>query len=278
LLFGAGDAAKQSHFIGEITDEAERQAARAQLRRMMEYAEYTGCRWRDLLSYFDETLEGKGCGTCDNCLQPRETYDGTLHAQKFLSCVYRISQASRFATGMNHVIDVLQGSESEKVRRWGHDRLSTFGIGRELGRPDWSALGRELIRLGLLVQETGQFPTIGITPEGLEALKLRRSIELTRPLTGATAAPRRRREVPGTIECDEALFEQLRILRKKIADERKVPAYVILGDVSLRHLARDLPRTSAELEAIPGWGAKKIAEFGEVFLAAIANLRKSAQL
>lgn len=271
LLFSAGDAAKQTHFIDEITDEDERQAARDQLRRMVTYAECPSCRWWNLLSYFDETPSGDGCGNCDNCTEPRETYDGTLHGQKLLSCVYRISQVTRFSTGLNHVIDVLTGSQNEKIRKWGHDQISTHGIGKDLGRAEWASLGRELIRLGLLGQAAGKFPTVEIMPEGIEALRSRRIIRLTRPL--AAPAQKKRREAPGTIACDEVLFERLRALRKKLADERGVPAYVILGDVTLRQMARDLPTTLAAMAVIPGWGEKKLAQFAKEFAEEIAGYR-----
>ncbi|MEX1118476.1 MAG: DNA helicase RecQ [Terrimicrobiaceae bacterium] len=273
LLFSAGDAAKQTHFIDEISDEDERQAARDQLRRMITFAECPNCRWWNLLSYFDETPEGEGCGNCDNCMDPRETYDGTLHAQKLLSCVYRIGQVTRFSTGLNHVIDVLTGSQNEKIRKWGHDQISTHGIGKDLGRGEWASLGRELVRLGLLGQAAGKFPTIEITPEGVEALRSRRIIRLTRPL--ATPAQKKRREAPGTISCDEGLFERLRVLRKKLADERGVPAYVILGDVTLRQMARDLPTTPSAMALIPGWGEKKLAQFAEEFAGEIAGYRSA---
>src|SRR5690606_30867723 len=107
LLFSAGDAAKQTHFIAEMADEQERTIARSQLRQMMHYAEGSGCRRRELLGYFGEDFPGENCGACDNCVEPRETYDGTIAAQKFLSCVYRIGQQSRFGCGANHVIEVL---------------------------------------------------------------------------------------------------------------------------------------------------------------------------
>lgn len=269
LLLSAGDVAKQSHFIDEISDPIERGAARDQLRRMLAYAEGSGCRWHDLLSYFGETLDSRGCGTCDNCLEPRETYDGTLHAQKLLSCVFRIAQATRFSTGLNHVVDVLTGAGNEKVRRWGHDKLSTYGIGADLPKHQWAALGRELLRLGFLKTGTGQFPTMEITPLGIEALKTRRIIQLTR--LPAAPAPRKRRSSEGSIACDEALFERLRVLRKKIADDRGVPAYVILGDATLRRMAAALPTSRSAMASIPGWGERKLADFADLFAQEIAD-------
>jgi ATP-dependent DNA helicase RecQ len=127
LLFSAGDIAKQTHFLDEITGEQERAIARTQLRQIVHYAESAGCRRVELLQYFGETFPLDNCGACDNCSEPRESFDGTIVAQKFLSCVYRIQQNSRFGTGMNHVIEVLTGAKTEKITRWGHDRLTTYG-------------------------------------------------------------------------------------------------------------------------------------------------------
>ncbi len=266
LLFSAGDAAKQTHFIDEITNDHEQRVAREQLRLMLHYAECSGCRRRELLEYFAESYTEPNCNSCDNCLQPRESYNATTQAQKLLSCVYRVRQGGRFGVGMNHLIEILTGADTEKIRRWGHDQLSTYGIGKELARSEWGAVGRELIRAGLLEQETGQFPVIAITDEGLEALKSRRVISLTKSMAKKKAtAPR-----AGEIECDETLFDRLRKLRKRLADERGVPAYVILGDNALRQMAREYPLRVSDLKGVGGIGEKKLAEFGETFTREIA--------
>lgn len=293
LLFSAGDAMKQIHFINQMTNAREQGIAREQLRRMISYAESPGCRWADLLAYFDESLEDGECGNCDSCLDPRETHDVTLSAQKLLSCVFRIGQATRFQTGLNHVIDVLCGSKAEKIRRWGHDNLSTFGIGREMGRREWAALGREMIRQGLLTQNEGEYPTISLSQEGLQALKSRRILKAPQPLRAKapqtttttpaenipttsresvqkTRARRRATATTGIIECDEALFDRLRKFRKRLADERGVPAYIILGDATLRQMASDLPTTRQAMSTIPGWGEKKLAQFADAFASEIA--------
>ncbi len=269
LLFSAGDAAKQTHFIDEMTNEHERNVARAQLRKMSHYGESAGCRRAELLDYFGETFPLDNCGACDNCLEPRETYDGTLAAQKFLSCVYRIRQASRFGCGANHVIEVLTGADTDKIRRWGHDQLSTYGIGKELGRPQWASVGRELMRLGYLAQSEGEYPTLELTAEGVEVLRSRAPIQLTKALDLPKARRVVRRE--GEIACDEILFDRLRILRKQLADERKVPAYVIFGDATLRQMAREYPDQEGRMEGIFGMGEKKRAEFGSAFASAIAT-------
>jgi ATP-dependent DNA helicase RecQ len=267
LLFSAGDIAKQTHFLDEITNEQEQQVARAQLRQIVHYAESSGCRRAELLNYFGEKFPLDNCAACDNCLEPRETYDGTLAAQKLLSCVYRINQNSRFGVGLNHVIEVLTGADTDKIRRWEHDRLSTYGIGKEMTRPQWSAVGRELMRLGYLGVAEGEYATLELTPEGLTLLRTRTSVTLTKPMDLPKAKRVIRRE--GDVACDEILFERLRALRKQLADERKVPAYVIFGDATLRAMARDYPVTISAMEGIFGMGEKKRAEFGATFAAAI---------
>ena len=268
LLFSAGDAAKQTHFIDEMTNPREREIARDQLGLMIRYADCPDCRRRELLRYFGEEVAEESCASCDNCLEPRETYNATTQAQKLLSCVYRVRQGGGFGVGMNHLILILTGSDNEKIRRWGHDRLSTYGIGKELGKGEWASLGRELIRLGLLALDGGQYPTVSITDAGVEALRSRRMIHLTKPMA-APKAPRAPRV--GGIECDETLFDRLRKLRKRLADERGVPAYVILGDNTLRQMARDYPVRPSELSGIGGIGERKAAEFGKLFTDEIAK-------
>jgi ATP-dependent DNA helicase RecQ len=294
LLFSAGDIAKQTHFLDEITNAHEQAIARAQLRQIVHYAESSSCRRAELLDYFGETFPLDNCGACDNCLEPRETYDGTIVAQKFLSCVYRIAQNSSFSVGMNHLTEVLTGADTEKIRKWGHDRLTTYGIGKDLGRPHWAHIGRELMRLGYLAVAEGEFATLELTPAGRSVLLARTAITLTQPAnssksrrasrtereeTGWTFSPRSmetpkparvaRRE--GDITCDEILFERLRTLRKRLADERQVPAYIIFGDATLRQMARLYPVQLKDLEGITGVGEKKRAEFGGIFTRTIAE-------
>jgi ATP-dependent DNA helicase RecQ len=266
LLFSAGDAAKQTHFIDEMSDGHEQRIAREQLRLMLGYADCPTCRRRELLNYFAETYTEPNCGSCDNCLQPRENYNATTQAQKLLSCVYRVRQGGRFGVGMNHLIEILTGSANEKIQRWGHDKLTTYGIGKDLTRSQWSAIGRDLLRLGYLAQDAGQFPTIALTDLGLDALKSRRVIMLSKPVElKKISVPR-----TGEIECDETLFDRLRKLRKRLADERGVPAYVIFGDNTLRQMAREYPTHIDALRMIGGMGEKKLAEFGGIFTNEVA--------
>ena len=288
LLFSAGDVIKQTQFIDEKPDPKEQQIAREQLQKMVHYAECSGCRRRELLAYFGEKFGAPAsdsaesrmirhhaepevgaptnCGACDNCLSPRATFDGTLAAQKFLSCVYRIREKTRFGVGLNHVIEVLTGADTEKIRKWNHEQLSTYGIGREHSRPEWAAIGRELIRLGHLRQTSEKFSVLELTNDGLAALKQRRKVTLTKPVT----APESKVHRAGEIACDEVLFDRLRKLRKQLADERNVPAYIVFSDVALRQMARDYPASEREFARISGVGEKKLREFGDVFLGEIA--------
>ena len=271
LLFSSGDVVKQTAFIDEKPDPDEQRVAREQLQKMVHYAECAACRRAELLRYFGEEFGEPNCGGCDNCLEPRETFDGTLATQKFLSCVYRLRQASRFGVGLNHIIEVLTGGASEKVLKWGHDKISTYGIGKEHSRAEWAALGREIIRLGYCRQSAEKFSTIEMTDEGMELLRSRKAVTLTRPPPepeGGGRERERKRRV-GDIACDEALFEQLRKLRKEIADSRDVPAYIIFSDVSLRIMAREYPVTERAFAGITGVGTKKLDEFGAQFMDAI---------
>src|SRR4051812_28905491 len=280
LLFSLGDVAKQLHFIDEKT-EKEARIARAQLQQMVHYAETRECRRATLLDYFGETYRAKrdevgdqtlplsvSCESCDNCLQPRETFDGTVQAQKLLSCVYRIHARHGFGFGLGHVVDVLRGADTEMIRQRGHNELSTYGIGGELKRAEWQAIGRELLRLGLIECAPGKFATLSLTPAGLEALRKRTPIVLTKQIE---IAEKRARIKAGAIECDEILFERLRALRRQLADKRGVPAYIIFSDVSLREMARKYPTNSTEFRRIPGVGEQKLKDFGEAFLSAIRS-------
>ena len=268
LLFSASDVVKQRKFIEE-KDEREQQIAHEQLRAMVAYAETRECRRATLLRYFGENFAQPSCDGCDNCLNPRETFDGTIHAQKFLSCVYRIHAKHGFGFGLNHIVDVLAGADTEGIRQRGHDQLSTFGIGRDLKRSAWQAIGRELLRLQFVAATPGKFATLQLTASGLAALRERKPIILTKPFDTETG--RRPKKRTGEVPCDEVLFERLRLLRRKLADARDVPAYVIFSDVSLREMARAYPTTSVEFGRMPGVGRQKTRDFAEAFIETITD-------
>jgi ATP-dependent DNA helicase RecQ len=268
LLFNSSDVAKYQHFIAELAEEKQRKIAQAQLQQMVHYAESSQCRRKSLLSYFGETYKNSECDNCDNCLTPKETFNGAIEARKFLACIYRINEKSGFSTGMHHVVEVLTGAQSEKIKQWGHQQLSTYGIGKELSRNQWLAIGRELIRLGLIRQNVERFNVLEICESGMLALKSKDEITLTRPPTAKTdKKPRNLKQ--GEETYDTTLFEVLRRLRKQIADSKHVPPYIIFGDVSLRQMARERPTDKKSFAEISGVGEKKLKDFAKQFTGAI---------
>jgi ATP-dependent DNA helicase RecQ len=272
LLFNASDVVKQIGFIEEKTDEHERTVARQLLQQMVHFAETSDCRRRSLLDYFSEAFTDKNCGACDNCLEPKETFDGTEAAQKFLACLYRIREKSGFGFGLNHVVEVLTGADTEAIRKWGHDQVSTHGIGDGFGRDEWKAIGRELMRLGYARLTPGRMSVVELTQEGSDWLRSKEPLRLTRPVVAKPKSRERRSrsERAGEIQCDEMLFERLREMRQELASGRGVPAYVVFGDVALREMARDCPVTMASFGLISGVGEKKKAEYGKLFISEIA--------
>ena len=267
LLFSAGDTVKQQRFINEKPDIQEQQIAHTQLRQMVQYAECATCRRIELLQYFGEKSDQENCGGCDNCLSPRDTFDGTKDACTVLSCVAQIRETSGFGVGLNHVIAVLAGANTEKIRRWGHERLNAYGSGKDLhSRPEWAAISRELIRLGYLQQITEPFPILEITAQGQHFLQEPQPLMLTKPM----CAPERKTAPAGVVAHDEMLFNHLRQLRKGLADERDIPAYVVFSDVALRQMAQDYPTNEQEFLQISGVGNRKLQEFGRIFMSAIS--------
>ncbi len=272
LFFNHADVAKFERFIDEKESEAERAVAREQLERMTRYAYSNDCRRRDLLAYFGEPWTELNCGGCDNCLEPRPAVDATQDAQKLLSCIERIRRANNHGCGIAHVIDVLMGAENEKIWRWNHERLTTYGIGKDRSKVAWRALADELQRLGYIAVDAAHYNIVSVTPTGRAALTERTPIVVREPDAG-TAAGGRKRTAAAVSDgpYNAEVFRALRDLRKELADERDVPAYVVFSDAVLRSMARELPRTPAQLRAISGVGEKKLADFGTQFLAAIAQ-------
>ncbi|HYW54091.1 MAG TPA: DNA helicase RecQ [Dongiaceae bacterium] len=271
-FFAYGDVARAERFVEEKPD-SEKPAARAQLERIKRYAYSNGCRRRELLAYFGETYPHERCENCDNCLEPRASFDATTEAQKLLSCVYRVRESHGYGVGITHVIDVLVGAKTEKIDRWYHDRLSTYGIGKDRDRRTWRHLADELLRLGLIAQDAARHNVVALTEAGKRALVQRTPIVVRQAV--AALPGRRGRGAPANAAADENydrdLFAALRALRREIAAERDVPPYVVFSDAVLRAMAREAPRTPAQMRAISGVGEKKLADFGARFLAAIAE-------
>jgi len=299
LLYGRGDVLKLKRFLDQDEaasgeDEFEGDGyrpglgARERLELMAAYAETEACRRSFLLSHFGEEYGRDNCGACDNCLRdPAELQDYTVAAQKFLSCVVRLG--GRF--GASHATDVLLGSESEKVLKYGHASLSTYGIGRELGRAAWMELARRLVASGYLES----VPPYGVLAptEKTRGFFARKERFATRPLeTGkagrsaksagggrsagsrfAWGAGKDGAGDAGAAAPDSALFEALRALRKRIADEAGVPPYVVFPDRTLRELARLKPGSVEDLEGVFGVGAHKAERYGPAFTAEIRKFR-----
>ena len=271
LLFSAGDAVKQQRFINDKPGIQEQQIARTQLQQMIQYAECPTCRRVELLQYFGDTYVSENCEGCDNCLSPRDSFDGTEVAETLLSCIETIYDTSGFSVGLNHVIAVLTGANTEKIRRWGHNQLPMYGQGKTHSRPAWAAMARELIRLGYLRQATENFSVLEITEQGQTFTQERHTIMLTKPIS----EPIRKTKPTDEQAHDESLFDRLRQLRKTLADERDVPAYVVFSDVALRQMAQDYPTNEQEFIRISGVGSRKLEEFGADFLATIAEYLES---
>ena len=271
LLFSAGDTIKQQRFINDKPSMKEQDIARAQLQQIVQYAECPTCRRVELLRYFGETYTSENCGACDNCLSPRDAFDGTEIAETLLSCIETIYAHSGFRVGLNHVIAVLTGANTEKIRRWHHNQLPMYGQGKAYSRPAWASMARELIRLGYLRQDTENFSVLEITEQGWDFIKERHTIMLTKPMP----TPERQMAQVVDVAYDEQLFNRLRLLRKTLADERDVPAYVIFSDVALRQMARDYPGNKLEFIRISGVGNRKLEEFGAAFIAAITEYLES---
>lgn len=268
LLFTPGDAMQIYRFFEEISDPNEKEIAKSQLAKMIRYAEHPHCRRAMLLQHFGEASAATNCGNCDNCVDPRQTYDGTIDAQKLLSCVVRVQQKSGFNVGLNHLVDILLGSLTEKVTKFNHQELSTFGIGKDRSKEEWISIGRELIHLDLLRETAGKFRVLEVTEQGRAVLKERSQITLPLP----TVKPQKKRGRKDSIlSANPVLFSKLRKLRKELADENRVPPYVIFSDVTLRELAAKLPSNREELLDITGIGERKASQWGDVFLAALKD-------
>ena len=267
LFFGYSEIKTIDYLIAQKIDpqtgmalEAEQQIARQQLRQVIDYAEGSDCRRTIQLSYFGEYFDGN-CANCDNCIRPKATADWTVQAQKFLSCVARCKE--RF--GMKYVIDVLRGSKDKRILANHHDELSTYGIGKDHSTEEWRMLGRSLLHQGLVDETTDGYAVLRLNPLSWEILRSQRSVNIAMPT---------QTEVRSTADSEnkanaDRLFDQLRSLRKTIADEQSVPPYVVFADSSLRLMAQTQPQTLDEFGEISGVGSHKLEQYGDRFVAEI---------
>jgi ATP-dependent DNA helicase RecQ len=264
LLYSYSDAAKLNYFIDQKTGN-EKRVAIQHLDAMVRYAEdETTCRRKPLLHYFGESISADTCSNCDNCTSsPTPLTDITILAQKFLSCVKRADE--KFGAG--HIADILLGSKNEKVLRWEHDKLSTYGIGTELTKKQWMHIARQLLSRGYVKQE-GEYHTLRLTPKALDALRRREKI------MGILQESEERIKKAGKkseLEYNHALFALLRQTRKEIADEAGVPPYVIFSDRTLIEMAAYYPQSITSLLHISGVGQVKLQQYGEAFVEVIKS-------
>jgi len=266
LLYGAQDVVTARRLIEGNQNPQQQRIEVHKLNAMVALAEAVTCRRRVLLGYFGETL-AEDCGNCDVCTTPPQRFDATVDAQKALSCVYRVGQ--RF--GIRHVIEVLRGSDTDRIRALGHDALSTYGIGSDKSDAEWTSIIRQLIHHGYLEQDITHYSVLKLTAASRPLLKGERRLELARPRIKASkrARPPRGDAVRGPY--DEALFDELRRLRKQLADTEGKPPYVVFGDATLVQMAREKPLTEQDLLAISGVGQHKLEKYGDDFLSAIAE-------
>jgi len=266
LLYGAQDVVTARRLIDNNQNPQQQRIEVHKLNAMVALAEAVTCRRRVLLGYFGETLE-KDCGNCDVCTDPPERFDATVDAQKVLSCVYRVGQ--RF--GIRHVIDVLRGADTERIRTLGHGALSTYGIGGDRSEQAWTSIIRQLIHHGYLEQDIANYSVLKLTPAARPLLKGEIRLELAKPRIKEAKKTKRPRVDAAQGSYDEMLFDQLRRLRKQLADAEGKPPYVVFGDATLVQMARERPVTDQELLAISGVGQHKLEKYGADFLDAIAG-------
>jgi ATP-dependent DNA helicase RecQ len=272
LLYGRGDAVRYEKMLADRDGGNDGSGARDQLRRMIAYAESTTCRRRTLLAYFGEELPDGNCGSCDACLEPRALIDATTDAQKLLSTVYRVARSGNAPVGAGHLADVLTGKMTEKIERRFDDRLSTYGIGADVNAKTWRHLAGELVRLGLLADSGDDYRTLSLTEDGRKALVERTPVRVVAPPPTVAKRSRADRSAAGDDDdVDESLFRKLREKRKMLADERNVPAYVVFSDAVLRAMAREKPTTLSAMRRISGVGEKKLADYGEIFVAVVSG-------
>ncbi|WP_414572792.1 DNA helicase RecQ [Nostoc sp. CCY 9925] len=265
LFFSFADIKTIEWSINQKTDPQEQLIAKQQLRQVIDYAEGTVCRRTIQLGYFGERFGGN-CGNCDNCRNPKPMEDWTIEAMKFLSCVARCKE--RF--GMAYIIDVLRGAKSQKILSNEHDKLSTYGIGKDKTVDEWRMLARSLLHQGLLEQTSDGYSVLKLNALSWEVMRRQRTVSLAVTVTQNVALTQTSEKAAEA----EALMQRLRSLRKQLADEQSVPPYIVFQDSTLKLMAQVQPKTMTEFGKLSGVGTHKLAQYGEKFLAEIRAYRQ----
>jgi ATP-dependent DNA helicase RecQ len=264
LFYDPADPARIRSLLEKNPNQEQLRIELHKLNTMVAFAEAQTCRRRVVLNYFGE-YSPKACGNCDICLNPPQSYDATEDAQKILSCVYRTGQYF----GITHVVEVLRGAQTARVKSLGHDQLSTFGIGKDKSTEHWFSIVRQLIHCGLLMQNLTRGSALQLTEAARSVLKSEHSLLLAVPrlqLVKSTAKQKRR---SASVNADNKLFAKLRHLRKQIADDENLPPYVIFSDVSLSEMSELMPTNDSQFLSITGVGHIKLDKYGQAFLSEI---------
>ena len=238
---------------------------------MLGLCETVDCRRQQLLAYFGQDIES--CGNCDTCLEPPQSWDGTVAAQKLLSAIYRLWRERGQRYGAGHIIDILRGKSTLRVREQGHDSLSVFGVGADLTDQAWRGVLRQLLANGLVAVDFEGHGTLLLTEASRAVLKGEVTLMLRREAPGAGHSSRSRRTASADAGLDadsQQRFEALRAWRAMVAREHGVPAYVIFHDATLREIARRDPRSLEELAHVHGVGVRKLEAYGEALLECVA--------
>jgi ATP-dependent DNA helicase RecQ len=282
LYFGAADVRTSEFLIQQKVDpvgglplEEEQRVARQQLRQVLSYAESTECRRAVQLRYLGETASGS-CGACDNCCEPSVQQDRSVEARQFISCIARLAQRSqRF--GAAQIIDILRGSRNERVLSRGHDTLSVYGIGKQRSVEEWRIVARALIHQGLIEETQDGYPVLLLNAASRQVLREELAVHIAAPLKRSrersAAGDGARSDGQGSSSPADghSLFDALRALRKRLADEHGLPPYVVFHDATLREMIERRPMTLSQFAQLHGVGQAKLARYGEQFIAAIAG-------
>ncbi|MBA8815004.1 ATP-dependent DNA helicase RecQ [Microbacterium halimionae] len=272
MAYGLGDVVQQRRLIDQSPGERTYKMRLGQhLDAMLALCETVGCRRQNLLGYFGQT--STPCGNCDTCLEAPETWDGLVPAQKLLSTIVRLQRERGQAFGAGHLIDILRGADTDRIRTQGHNSLSTYGLGADLGDQEWRSVVRQLLARGILVAQ-GDYGTLaigepaGAVLRGAEPVPLRRDV-----LTRSSSSTRAKKSAASASlsDADQPLFEALRAWRASVSREQGVPAYIVFGDATLRALAERKPASVADLDGVPGIGAKKREAYGEAVVEIVAS-------
>lgn len=271
MAYGLGDVVQQRRMIDQSPgDRAFKMRLGQHLDAMLALCETVGCRRQNLLAYFGE--DSAPCGNCDTCLESPDTWDGLVPAQKLLSTIVRLQRERGQAFGAGHLVDILRGASSDRIRQQGHDSLSTYGLGADLSDQDWRSVIRQLLARGILVAR-GEYGTLALGEPAAAVLRGETPVPLRRDVLGRSggAARVRKTTAPDNLAPgDVALFEALRAWRAAVAKELGVPAYIVFGDATLRALAQRRPSSLADLDGVTGIGAKKREAYGEAVLEVVA--------